>query len=161
MAPEVFFTVCYNMARPPASLANEHSFKAAMLDDYSRRRVSGEDYPGIMPEQAHCVRGTLATGLTETNLYRLDYFEGSEYERITVKVKILKSEILSEGKTENEVEQEVDAFVYIFKNPARLEEREWDYDEFRRDKLRKWSRADFVFEGECIISSFVDDGLIY
>ena len=145
MAPEVFFTVCYNMSRPPPALAKEHSFHPARLKGYSRRRVQSEDYPGITEQEGHFVRGTLATGLTATNLYRLDYFEGSEYERRRAKVEVLKAGS-GDGKTE-EIWEEVEASVYVFRSPSRLEAREWDYDEFRREKLRKWSRADYVFEG--------------
>jgi len=147
MAPEVFFTVCYNMSRPPPALANDHSFHPAVLPGFSRRRVKTEDYPGITEQEGHEVRGTLATGLTETNIYRLDYFEGGEYERRILKVKVLKHK--NDGGPEGEEWEDVNASVYVFQNPDRLEAREWDYEEFRREKLQKWSRADYVFDGTC------------
>ena len=147
MAPEVFYTVCYNMSRPPPALAMEHSFHSALLPGFSRRRVKLVDYPGITEQDGHVVRGTLATGLTKTNLYRLDHFEGAEYERRKVKVRVSKQK--DGGDYAGEDWDEVEAHVYVFTNPARLEAREWDYDEFRREKLRKWSRADYVFEGKC------------
>lgn len=36
---------------------------------------------------------------------------------------------------------------YIFMDTEQLEDREWDFAEFRREKLRKWTRAGYVFEG--------------
>jgi len=147
MAPEVFFTVCYNMSKPPPSLASEHAFHPAVLSGYSRRRVKLADYPGIIEQDGHTVRGTLATGLTQANLYRLDYFEGNEYERQTVKVKVDKAGVSNGDDDDGGGGGGVEAYVYVFKNPARLESREWDYDEFRREKLRHWSRADLVFDG--------------
>jgi len=147
MAPEVFFTVCYNMSRPPPSLADEHSFHPAVLPGFSRRRVTLADYPGVIEQDGHVVRGTLATGLTEANIYRLDHFEGAEYERRKIKVRVQKQK----GPGSDAVDAdwaEVEANVYVFNNPARLEAREWDYEEFRREKLRKWSRADYVFDGK-------------
>ncbi len=143
MAAEVFFTVCYDMSRPRASLASEHSFLPAVLSGYSRRRVAHQDYPGVIEQAGHSVRGTLARGLTAANLHRLDYFEGFEYERRRLKVTVLSED----GAGTDAAEEEVEAFVYVFKDPARLESREWDYDEFRREKLKHWSRADYAFDG--------------
>lgn len=37
---------------------------------------------------------------------------------------------------------------YIFLNKKHLEFKEWDFAEFKRDKLTKWTRAGYVFEGE-------------
>ncbi len=129
----------------PPSLAKDHTFHPALLPGYSRRRVRDADYPGITEEEGHVVRGVFATGLTEANLYRLDYFEGSEYERRKVKVKLLDQ--APDGSMGAEG-QEVDAHVYIFKDPSHLETREWDFDEFRREKLRYWSRAEVAFDGQ-------------
>ncbi|KLU93023.1 hypothetical protein MAPG_11962 [Magnaporthiopsis poae ATCC 64411] len=64
---------------------------------------------------------------------KLDFFEGSEYERRTVRVRLL------DGGAEVETQ------VYVFKQSMDLEDREWDFDEFRRDKLKLWAREDYVF----------------
>ncbi|EPE05013.1 disease resistance protein [Ophiostoma piceae UAMH 11346] len=140
MAPEVFFTVCYRLGRPPAALIKQHPFQDAMLHGYTRHRVQGQDYPGIIEDSTEgaCVRGMLAEGITETNMHRLDVFEGREYERRTVDV-----DIEVEG-----VKKTVKAQVYVYKKPDRLERREWDFEEFRREKMHKWARADLTFEGE-------------
>ena len=140
MAPEVFFTVCYRLRRPSAELVEQHTFQEAMLHGYTRHRVQGQDYPAIIADAAEgaCVRGMLAAGITEANMLRLDIFEGSEYERRTVDV-----DITVEG-----VKKTVKAQVYVFTNPGRLEHREWDFDEFRREKMHRWARADLTFAGE-------------
>ena len=86
------------------------------------------------------MRGMYATGLTEANIYKLDEFEGDEYKRIKVNVKLLKME------DEKEVEGEVkEADVYVFLNPDLLEKREWDFEEFREQKMKMWTRGDWAF----------------
>lgn len=86
------------------------------------------------------MRGVYATGLTEANLLKLDIFEGNEYERIDTKVRLLKKE------GEKEVEGEVkEASVYVFLNPDALEKREWDFEEFRQNRMKLWTRGDWVF----------------
>ncbi|RYO79838.1 hypothetical protein DL763_009133 [Monosporascus cannonballus] len=120
MAPEVFFTVCYS-------------------------RVEHADYPGITPDPDHEVRGTYVTGLTDANMAKLDQFEGSEYERRTVKVRLLTK--AGNDKGEGNVEgEEVECETYIFMSPQYLEDREWDFKEFRTQKMKKWVREDYGFE---------------
>lgn len=143
MAPEVFFSVCYGEKMPPKAIRDLHTFTPAILRDYCRHRVQEADYPAIVAEKGHTVRGIYATGLTEANLSKLDYFEGCEYERVTVKVQSVEmngaKEVLSEEKT---------ASVYVFLHPDQLERSEWDFEEFRRDKMHIWSRGDWAF-GTC------------
>ncbi|KAL6691543.1 AIG2-like family domain-containing protein [Trichoderma pleuroticola] len=140
MAPEVFFSVCYGDKQPPQAIQDLHTFTPAILDGYCRHRVQYADYPAIVAEEGHCVRGMYATGLTEANLQKLDIFEGSEYKRINTKVKLLKLE------GEKEVEGEVkEASVYVFLNANDLEKREWDFEEFRQQKMQMWTRGDWAF----------------
>ncbi|KAL9470961.1 hypothetical protein ACSS6W_008902 [Trichoderma asperelloides] len=140
MAPEVFFSVCYGDRQPPKAIQDLHTFTPAILDGYCRHRVQSEDYPAIIAEQGHCVRGVYATGLTEANLQKLDIFEGNEYERIDTKVRLLKRE------GDKEVDGEVkEASVYVFLNPDALEKREWDFEDFRQNKMKMWTRGDWVF----------------
>lgn len=147
MAPEVFFTVCYRKPNVPEPINSKYVFTPAILHGYCRRRVQNADYPGITSDPEHNVRGTLATGLTPADIKALDDFEGSEYVKETVKVKVLTEtgdEKTGEGNVEGE---ELDAMVYVFLDPSELEDREWDFEEFRREKLRKWTRSDYVFSG--------------
>lgn len=52
-----------------------------------------------------------------------------------------------EGNVEGE---QVITESYIFLVKDDLEFGEWDFAEFKRDKLKKWTRAGYVFEGECV-----------
>lgn len=141
MAPEVFYSVCYGNSNPPGAIKGLHTLTPAVLHGYCRHRVQFADYPGIIPEDGHSVRGIYATGLTKANMVKLDYFEGSEYERRNVKVQLLKQH---DGK---EVEgEETKAIAYIFLFPKHLERGEWDFEQFRKDKLKFWARGDWVDE---------------
>jgi hypothetical protein len=146
MVPEVFYTVCYGGQNVSAEIAKRHTFTPAILHGYCRRRVQYADYPGIVADEEHQVFGTYTTGLTEANVDKLDFFEGSQYVRKTVRVKLLKR--VGNTKGEGNVEgEERYAEVYVFLDEEDLEDNEWDLEEFRRQKLTKWTRAGYVFEG--------------
>ncbi|OAA68652.1 disease resistance protein [Niveomyces insectorum RCEF 264] len=149
MAPEVFFTVCYRTSQPPPALAREHTFRPAVLPGYTRHRVRHEDYPGVMPDGSTpnaTVRGMLVSGLTAANLYHLDVFEGAEYERRVVSVVVDSGDGDDEKGEQQQQQQPVAAQVYVFRDEAALEPRPWDYDEFRREKMHSWTRADYTFD---------------
>lgn len=150
MAPEVFFTVCFRLSRPPPALVREYEFRNAVLPGYTRHRVQHQEYPGIVPDKTKgaSVRGILIGGVTPANQHHLDIFEGSEYERRTVEVVLDEVEDANGKKPENTEKKTVKAQVYVYKYPEGLERREWDFDEFRREKMHKWARADYTFEGE-------------
>jgi hypothetical protein len=85
------------------------------------------------------------TGLTDANIIKLDMFEGSEYERRTVKVRLLNQ--VGDDKGQGNVEgEEVECDVYVFLSPDALEDQEWDFEEFRTQKMKKWTREDYGFE---------------
>ncbi|EJT69672.1 hypothetical protein GGTG_12555 [Gaeumannomyces tritici R3-111a-1] len=141
MAPEVFFTVCFRLSNPPAEVRDKYRFRPAVLPGYCRHRVQHADYPGVVADAAtpgREVRGAFVDGLTAENVAKLDYFEGSEYTRRTVRVRLLDVDDGSGG-----AEVETQTYVYRFKD--NLDDEEWDFDEFRRDKLRQWVREDYVF----------------
>ncbi|RFU35188.1 hypothetical protein B7463_g1106, partial [Scytalidium lignicola] len=135
MAPEVLYRVIYGSSRVPperASLAANLTITPALLSNYCRHRVLNCDYPGIIPEEGHTVRGTYVTGLTNADIWRLDVFEGDEYERRKVKVALL----VDEGEDGREVE----ADVYVFTaGDDKLEKVEWDFEVFRREKMHRWA----------------------
>ncbi|KAI1096835.1 AIG2-like family-domain-containing protein [Rostrohypoxylon terebratum] len=147
MAPEVFFTVCYRGIPKEniAVLRGLHEFKPAILHGFCRRRVRHADYPGIIPDKNHEVRGMIVTGLTPANMHHLDKFEGSEYERRKVKARLL-SRVGDDDGRGNVEDEEVECEVYVFNKPSHLEDREWDYKEFREEKMKKWTREDYGFE---------------
>ncbi|TQN74448.1 Protein AIG2 C [Colletotrichum shisoi] len=140
MEPKVFFTVVQGNGNPPQVIKDLYTFTPAVLTGYTRHRVQFADYPGMIPEDDGSVIGIYATGLTDANVSKLDFFEGSEYEKKIVNVKIRSGEDGGE-----EVERE--ATAYIYKHPKNLERREWSFDEFRRDKMHVWTRESYVFEG--------------
>jgi len=96
------------------------------------------------------VRGTLVEGLTDGDIWRLDIFEGSEYQRRKVKVRVLQPKNdnvsteqgmgdLSQKEEDNVEGEEVEAETYIWTAGAhRLEAEEWDFAEFVRDKMKRW-----------------------
>lgn len=135
MAPKIFYSVCYRMAEPADAIKNLHTFTPAILHGYCRHRVQHADYPGIIAEEGQSVRGIYVTGLTEANMSKLDFFEGSEYERVKTKVKLLKKE----GDKEIEGEEK-DVIVYVFNNPDSLEREEWDFQYFCKEKMAIWVR---------------------
>src|SRR5271170_6703658 len=53
--------------------------------------------PAIVPCTGSSVRGSVVTGLTQGDIYRLDIFEGDQYLRKKVKVKVLKKVGLDES----------------------------------------------------------------
>ncbi len=125
-----------------AFLASKVVIRPAILHDYCRHKVEFCDYPGIVPEKGHSVRGTYVTGLTDGDIYRLDSFEGPEYNRQKVKVSVLKED----GQTEGE-EVEAETYVYIA-GKDQLEDQEWDYDEFRLEKMHRWADQSDEYQGE-------------
>ncbi|KAM4056290.1 gamma-glutamyl cyclotransferase, AIG2-like domain-containing protein [Hirsutella rhossiliensis] len=135
MAPEVFFSVCYGDDWPPKAIRDLHTFTPAILNGYCRHRVQLADYPAVVPQEGHSVRGVYATGLTDANMQKLDYFEGDEYERVKATVQLLEKKGDDQAVSETK-----ETFVYAFLFPECLERREWDFEEFRRDKMKMWTR---------------------
>lgn len=146
MAQEVFFSVCYGHKLPLKAIRDLHTFTPAILNDHCRYRVKYADYPGVVPEKGCTVRGVYATGLTDANVKKLDYFEGSEYERVKAKVEVLHE------KDDKDVVGEVrDTSVYIFLNPKHLEEGEWSFEDFVQNKMSMWTRGGLAFgDGESV-----------
>ncbi|XWX02053.1 hypothetical protein V2A60_010085 [Cordyceps javanica] len=137
MAPEVFFSVCYGTKSPPAAIQALHTFTPAVLDGFCRHRVQYADYPGIIPEPGQSVRGVYVTGLTAANMQKLDDYEGREYRLDPVRVQL-------DGAAEGE-DKETKTYVYL--HPKELEMREWDFEEFKRDRMKLWTRNGYC-EGD-------------
>ncbi|KAJ2981923.1 hypothetical protein NQ176_g1723 [Zarea fungicola] len=136
MAPEVFFSVCYGTKAPAEVIQKLHTFTPAILDDFGRHRVLGADYPAIVPEKGQSVRGFYVTGLTDANMDKLNHYEGDEYVLENVQVRLE-----GDGSDSSETAGQVrDTSVYVFLHPEVLERREWDFEEFRRDAMRFWTR---------------------
>ncbi|KAF8847901.1 hypothetical protein BDZ45DRAFT_811206 [Acephala macrosclerotiorum] len=137
MAAEILYRVCYGTSKVHefpvlAQAAAKLKIRPALLYNHCRHRVLEADYPAIMPHQGHTVRGTYVTGLTDDNIKQLDRFEGDQYSRQKVNVTVL-----SDGQEKGEV---VEAETYMWSAGVDyLEKREWDYDDFRKNKLHRWT----------------------
>ena len=81
------------------------------------------------------------TGLTQGDLWRLDIFEGDEYERQGVKVRLLDDE----GVQVDEVATET--YLWIAGDHL-LEAGEWDFAHFQREKMQRWVCDYPSFAGE-------------
>ncbi|KAH7071115.1 AIG2-like family-domain-containing protein [Paraphoma chrysanthemicola] len=182
MAPPVLHRVIWGSQTPPTPAhASLLHIRPAILHAHQRHKVKHADYPAILPTSAEAntsVRGTLVTGLTDGDLWRLDIFEGSEYQRRKVQVRVLDSPSSSTSKKEEEegmgdltqkaeenIEgKEVEAETYIWiAGAARLEPQEWDFAEFVRDKMSRWvgreaAETDEGFQGRPSINE-VDDAV--
>lgn len=143
MAPGVLYRVIYGNAKPEAWQQKLTTVRPALLESYRRHRVKDMSYPAIIPHTDSSVRGFVVTGLTGGDIYRLDVFEGSQYDRKKVNVKVLMNLNLDEkmrnAETRYEAVEEVEAETYIWRDDINeLEEKEWDFEEFRRDKMKFW-----------------------
>ncbi|ETN36698.1 uncharacterized protein HMPREF1541_08976 [Cyphellophora europaea CBS 101466] len=155
LAPPVLHRVIYGTSSPdPTShpAMRYLTIRPALLRDYRRHRVASADYPAIIPEKGGTVRGSVVSGLTEGDVFRLDVFEGSQYTKGTVEVEVLEGVALDElapeagvGKaadttpTSTKKPEMVTAQTYIWTDgPTWLDPREWDFEDFKKHKMRRW-----------------------
>ena len=157
MAPEVLYRVCYGTTQPEKWQTQSLTIRPAILHGYERHKVMDADYPGIVPAEpspdssylASTVRGTLVTGLTEGDLWRLDIFEGVEYERQDVDVLPLDVVGDESGRGNVESTTPVRAQTYVFaESRDRLEPGEWDFGDFVRTKMVRWTGGNEEYEGK-------------
>lgn len=148
MAPKILYRVCFGTTTPQDHQKQFIRIRPALLHGFRRHRVKHVDYPGITPIQQSSVLGTYVTGLSPQDLYRLDCFEGDEYKRRDVKVQVLKGSVArvqadaASGKQvgqDGEVEEEVTTQTYVYLDSGNLEEKEWDFEEFKKDKMSAWT----------------------
>lgn len=96
-------------------------FVSGILRGYSRRRVKGELYPAIVPDENSAVQGVVYQNLPDTAWARLDRFEGEMYMRMAVKVELDdKAHLLAE------------TYVIHPEFMDLLELSDWNYSEFLR-----------------------------
>jgi len=153
MAPAVLHRVIYGTTDPEEWQKKLTTVRPALLQGYRRHKVKHADYPAILPHSTASsaetesstpsVRGSLVTGLTDGDIWRLDIFEGSEYTRQKVRVKVLKDTALDaladEAHLDAHVEEEVEAETYVWTSPKnQLEQEEWDFEVFKKEKMWAW-----------------------
>lgn len=90
-------------------------------------------------------------GLTDEDIWRLDLFEGDEYERRRVRVQIMPANephhtpSLDQELDAAEAREEMEAETYIWiAGEHRLEDEEWDFDEFVKEKMWRWAPSEEV-----------------
>ncbi|KAJ5134513.1 disease resistance protein Aig2 [Penicillium atrosanguineum] len=154
MAPQVLHRVIHGRGEPEPWQKAMLRFQPAVLLGYRRHRVRGADYPGIVPASEATtrtsVRGTLVSGLTDGDVHRLDMYEGDEYTRDPVTVRVLGESVPGGGdvldsagpdlKAEG-VEVQAKTYVWVA-GEGRLEDAEWDFETFKKDKMAWWVNAD-------------------
>ncbi|PKO57250.1 MAG: gamma-glutamylcyclotransferase [Betaproteobacteria bacterium HGW-Betaproteobacteria-19] len=119
MCESIMFAVCgMPLAATPA-----------VLEGFSRHPVRDEDYPGMVPASGSTVNGVLYHDVPPAALARLDTFEGSQYLRITVKVKLAEGGML-----------DADTYVFRPEHAALLLPGDWDYANFLRDGRQRFER---------------------
>ncbi|KAL4815350.1 hypothetical protein BDW67DRAFT_67999 [Aspergillus spinulosporus] len=205
MAPQILHRVIHGSPTPQQWQKDLLQFRPAILHGYRRHRVRGADYPGIIKEpelmrdaatdgsssaaekaalppgsgtgSTASVLGTVVSGLTDGDVHRLDIFEGAEYRREKVFVRILREalskDLNNQDGTRNgdgngahvdadaardrhikdvleaagadfaDEEEEVETETYVWiAGRAMLEDAEWDFEAFKRDKMAWWVSAD-------------------
>ena len=140
MVPEILARVCGHKGK--------WTVQPAILHEYRRHRVAGADYPAIIPTPNANVRGTYVTGLSRSDIAKLDIFEGSEYKRVDVKINVLDviGDLDGKGNVEG-AEFDVQTYVWISR-VLYLEDKEWDFAEFQKGKMRRWIESHEEFEGK-------------
>ena len=150
MAPPVLFRVLYSTPTPTAQQVWRLESYPALLPGYQRHKVRYADYPAIRHAPSTCsVRGTIVSGLSERDMKRLDTFEGSEYIRVKVTCrKLEKKEDVKGGEEEEHpygnlggmvLGENVEAEVYVWVGGRdNLEEGEWDFQHFVKEKMSRW-----------------------
>jgi hypothetical protein len=136
MAPTVLYRVIYLNPQPAEPQKRQTKSVPALLADYQRRKVKGCDYPAITACEGRSVKGLLVTGLRDEDLVHLDTFEGFQYEREVVRVKVLKDEKGKDGGAAEMIEAET--YVWSAEEDG-LEAKEWDFEEFQREKIHRWN----------------------
>ncbi|KAJ5741793.1 hypothetical protein N7533_011202 [Penicillium manginii] len=177
MAPQILYRVIYGRVDPEPWQKELLTFQPAILHGFKRHRVRNHSYPAIIAESgttasdsvstaqdvnananasananAASVLGTLVSGLTDGDIYRLDLFEGDPYSKVEVSVRTLRrdgnesgqgslSDVLDGvvGSVDVQGGKEVVAVTYVWiAGEELLEGKEWDLETFKREKMAKW-----------------------
>lgn len=91
----------------------------AMLDGFSCWSVKGEVYPAIVPDPTGRVDGVVYPTLTDPVWQRLDRYEGKQYTRRAVTVRLNDGTLLPAL-----------TYVWVSGEMAGLDRRRWRFDDF-------------------------------
>ena len=89
------------------------------LKGYSRRSVTGEQYPAIVPDKKAVVRGVVYRNVPDAAWDRLDRFEGEMYKRRTVNIELNGGGLL-----------QAETYIIHPRFLDRLDLSDWDFDDF-------------------------------
>ena len=95
----------------------------AVLEGYKMYCVKNCDYPAIVGEKGAETKGKILANVDDQALKILSVFEGDEYEKRIVKV-------LCDNKYEDAL-----TFVWV-KELQLLENRDWDFEDFQKNRLK-------------------------
>ena len=103
--------------------------RPARLEGWERRAVRGEVYPAIVPAPGAAVEGRLLAGVPRSRLAFLDRFEGPEYRRLALPVRLPDDRRLV-------------AWCWVWAPGRRraLDTRPWEMDAFLADALPDYLR---------------------
>ncbi|KAJ8053072.1 AIG2-like family-domain-containing protein [Yarrowia lipolytica] len=119
--PEVLGRVIANSFEVPAHV----KVSPATLHDHVRYHVKNRDYPGVIAKSGASVQGTVAFNLSDSDVAKLDVFEGEDYKRVVVDVDV-------DGT-------KVPAHLYLWiGGEDRLDDKEWDVNVFVKEKMDSW-----------------------
>lgn len=104
-----------------AVVVGKYASLQAALPGFRRAALEGLTYPGAVRQSGHNIQGRLYLNVDNSDLKRLDDFEGEWYERITVTVKTSDSN--------------VSAQVYRWLHDALTRESDWSVQEFESTGL--------------------------
>lgn len=128
MVPSVMHAVCGYAGRGVA----------AVLPDFRRRLVRGEVYPAIRPCAGDRVTGLLYPAVSDTQLRRLDAFEGDLYRREGVKVELAKQLVAAQ------------TYVICAAHSDLLSDQAWTVQTFIRQGLDQFMRGYPGFAGGAV-----------
>lgn len=152
---DIMARVCGRAVAIPLEAAAFDS-DAAELFGHVRWAVRDEEYPGLVQaDGGGCtgasVRGVLYRGLSPQEFKRLDAFEGIEYERVMVRVRVWRNgenriEGAQDGSFDSRLEEQ--AWVYRFREAFadRLLPTPWDPERFESEGKQRFMQRYVGFQ---------------
>lgn len=102
----------------------------ALLKGYQRLAIKEQAYPAVIVANDHQVDGVLYKGLTAEAWQRLDCFEGEQYQRQAVEVKLVDGAM-----------QQAQCYIMKPQYHHQLESHGWDYEYFLAHGKKAFQQA--------------------
>ncbi|KAF9357331.1 hypothetical protein BGX34_009434 [Mortierella sp. NVP85] len=144
-----------NAVTRPGPESNLYTVRAS-IEGYVRHPYRNQPYPGMIAshDKTLVVEGNLVFGHTLMDRFRLDQFEGDEYTREVLPVKVhdvVPGAFNVQGQSNPLAAGDIiHAYVYVFTGPHGCldQTREWDFEAFQRDHVKQWIRTSSDFTDE-------------